>query len=316
MEVPPRARSEPGGIGRCWEVAAMELSLTVGFDGSEPGFRALDWAVDEAAVHGLTLRVVHASRWERYELSAGPLQRRAGEQAGRDAVGAAVRRAEERNPRAVVETEVLAEDPAQALVRASRTSWALVTGARGLGGFPGLLLGSVGLEVAARALCPVIVVRGDASGSGAGARRILLGVSDSPGSAEAVRFALREAAARGCPLEGVRAWRCPAHETTPHPALADGVCLYHQARADTLLDEALTAPLRHCPSVHPIRTLVEGPAHRVLVDRTSGADLVVIGAHRRPHRPGPQLGRVAQALLHHSRCPVAVVPRVEDGARG
>ncbi|MFJ3875848.1 universal stress protein [Streptomyces sp. NPDC090077] len=291
----------------------MELPLTVGIDGSEPGFRALDWAVDEAAVHGLRLRVVYASRWERYELSAGPWGQQAGDQAGRDAVRDGLRRAARRNPDVEVETEVVAEDPVQALVQESLASWALVTGARGHGGFAGLLLGSVGLALAARALCPVVVVRGDEPS--AGHDGVLLGVSDTPGGPEAVRFALREAAARDCRLEAVRAWRCPADAPTPHPTLADGVCLYHQARADTLLDEALTGPLREYPVVSPVRTLVEGPAHRALQERTATAALVVIGARRHPGRPGLQLGRAARVLLHHARCPVALVPWVVGGAR-
>ncbi|MEW1634276.1 universal stress protein [Streptomyces sp. NPDC093801] len=291
----------------------MELPLTVGVDGSEPALRALDWAADEAALHGLPLRVVYASRWEWCELSPGPVGQRAQEQTGPEALRTAVRRARQRAPEVRLDTAVVADDPARALVRESRTAWAVVTGSRGRGGFTELLLGSVGLAVASRALCPVVVVRGD--GPDEGAHRILLGVSDAPGGAEAVRFALREASVRGCGLEAVRAWHCPAHETTPHPALADGVCLYHQARADTLLDEALAGPLREHPGVVPHRTPVEGPAHKVLLERTAGAGLVVVGAHRREHRSGLQLGRVAHTLLHHAHCPVAVVPRAEGGVR-
>lgn len=45
----------------------MTLPLVVGVDGSEAGLWAADWAADEAALHGLELRIVHASLWERYE---------------------------------------------------------------------------------------------------------------------------------------------------------------------------------------------------------------------------------------------------------
>ncbi|QIY53570.1 universal stress protein [Streptomyces sp. RPA4-5] len=40
----------------------MEHPLVVGIDGSDSAFRALEWAADEAALHGLPLRVVYASR--------------------------------------------------------------------------------------------------------------------------------------------------------------------------------------------------------------------------------------------------------------
>ncbi len=45
----------------------MELPVVVGVDGSEPSLRAVDWAVDEAALHGVPLRLVYASLRERYE---------------------------------------------------------------------------------------------------------------------------------------------------------------------------------------------------------------------------------------------------------
>lgn len=45
----------------------MELPLVVGVDGSDSGLEAADRAGDEGARHGVPVRLVHASRWERYE---------------------------------------------------------------------------------------------------------------------------------------------------------------------------------------------------------------------------------------------------------
>ncbi|MGW5342020.1 universal stress protein [Streptomyces sp. NPDC004050] len=99
------------------------------------------------------------------------------------------------------------------------------------------------------------------------------------------------------------------------PSLADGTCVYHQARADTLLDEVLTGPLREHLPVRPRRAPAEGPAHKILLERTAAADLVVVGAHRHEHTRGLQLGRGAHTLLHHALCPFAVVPKVEGNTR-
>lgn len=196
-------------------------------------------------------------------------------------------------------------------VRGRRIGHALgqATGSRGRGELKGLLLGSVGLTVAARAHCPVIVVRGDKVGLAGTHERILLGAGDPAAGGEAARFAFREAEVRGCTLDVVRAWRCPAHETADVAALAETPARYNEERARAQADELLSGPVADHPDVRVRRTAVEGLARKVLVDRSAAADLVIVGARRRQGHFGLQLGRVAHTLLHHAQCPVAVVPQ-------
>ncbi|WP_189845505.1 universal stress protein [Streptomyces umbrinus] len=53
------------------------------------------------------------------------------------------------------------------------------------------------------------------------------------------------------------------------------------------------------------------------VEASAEADLIVIGATRQRAHFGLQLSRAAHALLHHSQCPVAVVPQpVRRSPRG
>ncbi|MEU4498925.1 universal stress protein [Streptomyces sp. NPDC023998] len=289
----------------------MELPLVVGVDGSESSLQALDWSVDEAARHGAPLRLVYASKWEHYEgvAHAGKLGRPDEQVFAENVVGSAAERAGRRNPDVKVSAEVLTDDPVTVLLRESRKASAVVTGSRGRGELRGLLLGSVGLAVAARAHCPVIVVRGDKAALGSTHGRILLGVADTAGGRAAVTFALREAEASSCNIDAVRAWRRPAHETTDHPLLAGDPALYYEEQAATLLDEALGKSVRDNPAVQVHRTAVEGQASKVLVQRSAAADLLVVGAQRRQGHFGLQLGRVAHAVLHHADCPVAVVPQ-------
>jgi nucleotide-binding universal stress UspA family protein len=284
---------------------SMDLPVVVGVDGSEPSLRAVDWASDEAVLRGVPLRIVNACLWERYEGVA--LAHDLGEPAARvlpqDIVRAAVQRAGTRHPDLKVTSEVIFEEPEYALVRESRNASALVTGTRGRGGMTEAVLGSVSLTVAGHAHCPVIVVRGSHDNQARSGRhgRIVVGV----GATAAVHFAVEEAERRGVPVEAVRAWRCPAHESTDHPLLAGEPARLHEQQAVDVLEAALQdvsadAELR--------RRTVEGPAGDALVTASHHADLLVIGARRHTRHFGLQLGRVAHRVLHHSACPVAIVP--------
>ncbi|WP_405876894.1 universal stress protein [Streptomyces sp. NBC_01136] len=290
----------------------MELPLVVGVDGSESSLLALDWAIDEAARHGLPLRLVYASRWERYEgvMPSGSPQRPSHQVMADDIVATATERARRRNPDVQVTGDVLPEDPVYALLREGDNARAVVTGSRGRGELKGLLLGSVSLAVAGRASGPVIVVRGDKAGLEGTHERIVLGAGEAGTSGTALRFALREAAARHCLLDVVRTWRRPRHEPVEHPLLAGDPAHYDEERASTLIDALLLDAVADHPDVRVIRSTVEGPAHRVLVHRSAAADLVVIGVRRGRGSGGLPWGRVGHALLHHAECPVAVVPEV------
>ncbi|MCQ9131684.1 universal stress protein [Streptomyces hilarionis] len=286
----------------------MELPLVVGVDGSDSSLEAVDWAVDEAARHHAPLRLLHASRWERYEggrpsFTSG----RPSEVVMADhIIASSAERARLRDPELKVSGEVLPDDAASALLDAAPASFALVTGSRGRSGTLGLLLGSVSLAVAARAACPVFVVRGDEPSRQGSHGRIVVGVADSADGSAAVRFALREAEARGCALRAVRAWRRPAHGG--RPPVADDAASAYEEQAAALIGDALRDEAgRPRADVH--REAVEGPAHRVLLDASAGADLIVVGAPRRHGHFGLQFGRVVHVLLHHSSCPVAVVPQ-------
>jgi nucleotide-binding universal stress UspA family protein len=287
----------------------MALPIVVGVDGSEPSLRAVDWAADEAALRGAPLRLVHASLWERYE-GAAPgqdLGKPSEEVTAGDIVRTAAQRARLRRAELEISTDVLPEEPEYALVREGREAAVLVLGTRGRSGFVEMLLGSVSLTVAARADCPVIVLRGSHDNQvRAGARgRVVVGVGEKAADSAALRFAVQEAKLRHATLDAVRAWRCPAHETTDHPLLAGEPARLHERHAIEVLDKAL----EHAPAdVDLNRRTVEGPARRVLLDASYEADLLVVGARRNPGHLGLQLGRVAHAVLHHATCAVAVVP--------
>ncbi|KGN37811.1 universal stress protein [Knoellia subterranea] len=64
-----------------------------------------------------------------------------------------------RHPGLEVTTRVQRADPTRALIDSSAEASVLVLGSRGVGGFPGLMLGSVTLGVVGASRCPVAVMR-------------------------------------------------------------------------------------------------------------------------------------------------------------
>lgn len=276
----------------------MQFPLVVGVDGSDSSLDAVDWATDEAVRHGLPLKLVYASLWEHYErIKPSFSPDRATEQVIAENIAAsAAERAARRAPDLKVSADVVPQDAVTALLDEGRHAFAVVTGNRGRGEITDRLLGSTSLTVAARALCPAIVVRGSWPDQDAAAHRVVLGVGDRGETSEAAAFAFREADRRGAVLEAVRAWR--------HPEGA-----VDEAIADRDFDEALRAGAAEHPNVAVERRLIEGHARKALLAQAADADLLVVGARHRHGTFGLQLGAVNHGVLHHAPCPVAVVPQ-------
>ncbi|QJS13851.1 universal stress protein [Streptomyces argyrophyllae] len=272
----------------------MTIPLVVGVDGSEASLEAVDWAASEAARHGVPLRLLHAT---------------AGEQEASHVISAASARARGSAPAVRLSSEVSHEDAASALVGKGRNAFALVLGSRGLGDLAGMLLGSVSLAVAARADCPVVVVRGSPEHRAAHFGNVVVGIEDGEGSGTAVDFALREADVRGCRLVAVHAWSAPSGACTT-PQAPSWFMEAHRRPPAQVLDDALRHPAERYGDAAVSRRLIEKPARQALLEAASTADLLVVGARRRFGHPGLQLGLINHALLHHAPCPVAVVPQM------
>ncbi|POX36663.1 universal stress protein [Streptomyces sp. Ru73] len=288
----------------------MEQPLVVGVDGSDASLDAVDWAAGAAKRYDCPLRIVYASRWERYEggLPNGSTEPSAERLMEERILGAAAERAARRAPGIKASTHLVPEDPTTALLAEARHATAVVVGHRGRGRLTSLLLGSVGLVVAGRARCPVVVVRGHPPLLHGPKHTLVLGIGEETTGAAAVAFALRAAEARKYEVEAVHAWRCGIGEAPGHHAPHSECRAEHEQRAQQLFDEALNAQLAGYPGVSVVRRTVEGAAGASLVMASDTADLLVVGARRRAGHAGLELGPVNHTVLHHARCPVAVVP--------
>ncbi|MGH9230507.1 MAG: universal stress protein [Acidimicrobiales bacterium] len=147
------------------EAAGADERIVVGVDGSENSARALRWGLDDARVRGATVAAVHA--WHApYSMSfaAAAVDFPSFEDAARRLLDRVVDAAEAERPGVPVERVLVAGSAADVLLGAARGAALAVVAGRGVGGFRGLLLGSVSQQLAHHAPCPVVVVRHVGSG--------------------------------------------------------------------------------------------------------------------------------------------------------
>jgi nucleotide-binding universal stress UspA family protein len=133
--------------------------VVVGVDGSETSARALRWALEDARARGGIVAAVHA--WHvpfSMSLTAGARDHSAFEEAAGRLLDQVVDATASEYRDVPVERVLIGGSPADALLGGARDAALVVVGGRGVGGFRGLLLGSVSQQLAHHAPCPVVVV--------------------------------------------------------------------------------------------------------------------------------------------------------------
>ena len=139
--------------------------IIVGVDESDNSRAALHWAYDEAAHHGAVVTLVAVWHFPPLFIGAGygsPAPEGYEIQPKNNSLALLERLTAEldaRDPAVDVRTSIEEGHPAEVLIERSKEADLLVVGARGHGGFAGMLLGSVAQHLVAHANCPVVVVR-------------------------------------------------------------------------------------------------------------------------------------------------------------
>jgi nucleotide-binding universal stress UspA family protein len=128
----------------------MYHHIVVGTDGSTTASRAVDQAIELAAVSGATLHLVYA--WDVSPAMARVEDDGSGMLAATAAVATEVG--------VTVETHIVRSDPADALVSVASEVGAdlLVVGNRGMSGIQRLLLGSVANRISHHSPCTLLIV--------------------------------------------------------------------------------------------------------------------------------------------------------------
>jgi len=268
----------------------MNGAIVVGYDGSPQSREALAWAAQEARRERRALRLVHVGK------DGGELLAEAVERVRTDAPGVDVT------------ADTVADDSvARALVKQTSGARLLVVGSRGLGGFEGLLLGSVSSAVAAHAHCPVVVVRQvPDSSSASGVRPVVVAVDGSPTSVRAIDLAFDQASWRQAPLVAVHAWELPTMMGPVPPWTLEEVDqLLATERA--VVSESLAGHADRYPDVKVDTVVRLGAPAPLILDTARDAQLLVVGSRGRGGFGGLLLGSVSQVVVQHASCPVVVV---------
>lgn len=289
--------------------------VVVGVDGSSTSVAALAHAAWQADQRGLPLHVT---------VCHGPAP--AARQEAQTLAGQLAEQTSLAWPQVDVSGQVVAGRPGPTLVKLSEDAALVVVGSRGRGGFRGLLLGSVGTQVAAHCATPVIVIRHaygldekvsaaelpvGAFGAVPAPAPVVVGVDGVSDSEAAIEFAAQEAAAREAPLVVLYAWWMlpvdkPAQK--PHSPTPEADLGAAEQDVRRMLEKATAGVRTRHPEVEvqlrPVHTLNPAAA---LLDASASAGLLVVSRHGR-NRLTRRFSSIGDMVVRQAACPVAVVP--------
>jgi nucleotide-binding universal stress UspA family protein len=298
--------------------------IIVGVNGSGESDEALDWALAEAASRGASLTALIA--WQPGSRSPEPADFAAMVDRKREecltALDRAFQRAREADgegPPVDAQVHVAQGPAADALLAASEDADMVVLGRRQRGRLGRLVLGSVSSTVVEQARVPVTVVRDRGDGVVAHLSpsphledegtvpRIVVGVDTSPASVEALRHANEVAARTGAVLEAIYAWQITTLAPLPGswgwaPPFDD-----YAKFAGERLDAAIETAGLTLPADQLARNVVHGHAAQSLVEASTRAGRLVVGARGLGGFDRLMLGSVSRQVLDYAACPVTVI---------
>jgi nucleotide-binding universal stress UspA family protein len=283
--------------------------ILVGVDQSPGSRAALAWAAGVARRLGLPLRVIQAWQYPSDIIVRVGYVHLSDAEHSEDRLTAELRnlvREVVGEPSGLeIRVEEVRGPTTEALLRAAsatNTSM-LVVGSRGLGGFRGLLLGSVSRQLCEHAPCPVTVVRGEVASDQVQLGTVVVGLDGSDNASRALAFA------------GDLAQRAGSRVIVAHAAGGSTTIEakeLHLSPVATAVQEQVErwcAPLHQREIDHDI-AIKQGDPRNVLREIVAehDADLLVVGSHGGGRVAHLVLGSVASSLAQHSKVPVTIVP--------
>jgi nucleotide-binding universal stress UspA family protein len=276
-------------------MTGMTNGIVAGYDGSPGSAEAVCWATREAWARGTTLTVCLAWTPDHMTLPTDSAIVDLARQQGKEILARGLPYAQSVLGPGRVHLALAGGPAARVLCERSRTAEMVVVGSRGHSELPGLRLGSVAWQVAGHADGRVVVVRGRWRPVNEAPGPVVAGVDGSPASQAALGFSFEEAALRDVQLVAL----C---------ALADAPGVLGGAREiEEDFGQLMEAAEKEHPDVTVIRQVAVGSPRPALLAAAARAQMLIVGCRGRGGVEGMRLGPVAQAVLHHSPCPVGIV---------
>jgi nucleotide-binding universal stress UspA family protein len=136
---------------------------------------------------------------------------------------------------------------------------------------------------------------------------IVVGVDGSPGSLEALRFAVAEAKLRNARVRLVVAWQIPGVVVDAlAPTLPPDPAAFEES-GTAALEAALAELGDDVAGVEVQRVVRMGSAADVLVEEAVGAEMLVVGSRGHRGVANLLLGSISNRCAHHAPCPVVIV---------
>ncbi|NUT33414.1 MAG: universal stress protein [Hamadaea sp.] len=288
--------------------------IVAGFDGSPGGAAAAEYAAYLAELRGAPLHLIATvdlplagflpiGMHDRYAIDDDEILAEVDTR-----LSTTVKRLQENHPKLTdITARQLTGGPAAVLVEESSRAAVTVVGSRGLGGFAGLLLGSVSAQLAAHGHGPVVVVRPPVTAAEtpqavtpAPNGPVIVGVDSSPGAQFALRFAVDEARRRHTRILAVHAF--PVSRSATRDQVAR-----EEAAAASVLADAIDPWLREPGVEIDRRTVASHNVEKTMIEQSALGGLTVVGSRGVGGFAGLLLGSVSRALVHHAHGPVAVI---------
>lgn len=281
----------------------MTEKIVLATNGSVGSHVALDWVLERGRSMPLSLELVTVVDPGRGSAAVSSGSLRA---AYERSVADVQRRVEQEAPAMEVAVSIRSGSPGPELLAASADADLLVVGTREPTGY---FAGTLRHQLAAGARCPVAIVPANWKPRGGS---VVTGVDDDVTSRLAMRYAAREAERLGRELIVVHGWQVSAVLAAYWLSTGANPIAEIRTAHREILDRSVQSIHAEHPGITMRDELARGSVSLALVDAAEGAELLVVGTHRRGVVPGLLLGSVAHDVLTTLPCPIVVVPHPDE----